>query len=180
MGATWYVVPPVSTMKKTELTQERLKELLSYDPETGVFTRRIDHGKLFKAGDIAGGMRGGKYGTIGIDYRRYQIHWVVWFYVYGDWPQEEIDHKNGNPFGNQLCNLREATRKQNGRNLKLPRHNTSGTKGVYWAKRAKKWVANIQTDGKCKYLGSFDAFESAKMAYETAAKKFFGDFRRTA
>jgi hypothetical protein len=169
----------MSTMKK-DLTQERLKELLSYDPETGVFTRRVDHGKLFKAGDVAGGLRGGKYCTVGVDYHRYQMHHVVWLYVYGVWPTEEMDHINGDPFDNRLANLRPATRQENARNLRLPRHNTSGAKGVYWAKRAKKWVANIQTGGKCRYLGSFDLLESAKLAYEAAAEKYFGEFRRTA
>ncbi len=76
--------PIVST-----LTQEELHADLNYDPETGVFTRRFSRGR---AGEEAGTVNGSGYREIRVRTQRYLAHRLAWFYVYGTWPKEQIDH----------------------------------------------------------------------------------------
>lgn len=91
---------------------------------------------------------------------------------------QEIDHKDGNGLNNTRGNLRIATHQQNACNRRLPSHNTSGHRGVSWAKFCQKWQARIQIDGKKKNLGYFATLEEAAQAYNKAAKEFHGEFAR--
>ena len=163
-------------MKKSELTQERLKELLSYDPETGVFRWRIPR-QGTQVGAIAGHL-GRVYWRFMIEYRIYNAHRLAWLYAHGRWPAAEIDHINGVPSDNRLCNLREATREENGRNYKTPTTNTSGFKGVSYHRMARKWHSRIRSKGVLISLGYFDSAEAASAAYEKKAEEIFGEFRR--
>lgn len=92
---------------------------------------------------------------------------------------EEVDHRDSNGLNNTRANLRKATRKQNGANRKLSKNNTSGYKGVSWAKQALKWYAAIQCNGKSRNLGFYENVEDAARAYDAAARELFGDFART-
>lgn len=150
-----------------ELTISRLKELLSYDPLTGHFTRleTISGGKA-NAGDIAGHSAYQGYIGIGIDGRYYKAHRVAWFYMHGVWPTV-IDHKNRIKSDNRLCNLREVTVSQNRENMIGYKNNKSGHKGVYHFQDA--WVAQINSGGKRHYLGRFKEKEDAIHAYKIAA-----------
>ena len=87
-----------------------------------------------------------------------------------------VDHINGNGWDNRRCNLRIATNAENLRNRGPQKNNTSGYKGVTWSKAAKKWQAQIKTNGAVKYLGLFDSKESANAAREAASKKDHGEF----
>ena len=103
-------------MKKTELlTQRRLKEVLNYDAESGVFTWAIDRTKAVK-GRIAGNKDSHGYWIIGIDGVRHSAHRLVWMYVYGFYPKE-IDHQNHIRTDNRLVNLRATDRVGNGKNI---------------------------------------------------------------
>lgn len=161
----------------TELTQSRLKELLHYDPETGVFVWRIPRGSA-KTGDVAGCPHPEGYRKIMIDRKIYLAHRLAWLYVHGAWPKDEIDHRNGVRADNRFTNLREATRAENGQNLKIRADNTSGFIGVSWYKPARKWQAHINLAGRNKNLGCFDTPEAAHAAY-LAAKAEHHTFQPT-
>lgn len=159
------------------ITLERLKELLEYNPDTGVFRWRIKRGKM-QPGQIAGtvAMRG--HVTLHLDYRYYGAHRLAWLYMTGKMPKHQIDHKDYNPGNNAFSNLREATNSQN--HMNKTSKNSSGFKGVRLDKRRGKWMSNIKLDGKSRFLGYFDTPEMAYEAYVIAAKSLFGEFARVA
>jgi hypothetical protein len=157
---------------KKQLTAERLRELLHYDPETGIFTRKISItlSKQFKAGDVAGGIdKSLGYIVISVENARYRAHRLAWFYVYGVWPVHGVDHINGIRNDNRLSNLREANKSQNGQNVhKCRSSSSSGVLGVTQIKKTGRWQATITIDGKVKYLGRFLTSEDARTAYLSA------------
>jgi hypothetical protein len=161
----------------SNLTQERLREILDYDPMTGVFTARIARSSNLPVGAIAGCLRANGYITISICNQSYYGHRLAWLYVHGRWPDGEIDHINCIPSDNRLANLREATRAQNSRNMPVFRNNICGKKGV--SKRAGKWRANITKNKRRVHLGYFDTPEEAHAAYAAAARMHYGEFART-
>lgn len=161
---------------KELITQERLKELLSYDPETGVFRWRVARGKNAKAGAIAGSKNARGYWVIAISGRGYRAHRLAWLYMTGAWPEADIDHINLLKGDNRFRNLRDATRAQNIRNTTARRNNRCGSKGVYFIKKASKWGAQITTDGVNKWLGTFESEDEAREVYGLAADLLHGEF----
>jgi hypothetical protein len=154
------------------LTQERLKELLHYDVETGIFTWAVKRCNVQK-GDVAGTPRNASYVQIRVDGSAYLAHRLAWLYVHGVWPKNEIDHINGIRSDNKIKNIREATRVQNGQNERKARRGArSGYLGAAWSERSKKWIARISVDGKQIYLGRFQDPGSAHAAYVSAKRKF--------
>ena len=157
---------------KDELTAERLRELLDYNPHTGEFVWRVSC-RGTKAGDIAGssGSEGRRHIIIG--YARFKAHRLAWLYVHGVWPKGLIDHINGIPSDNRIANLREASMSENLCNQRRPHsHNRSGILGVQWKKDRNKFRARIVISGKEKHLGYFDSKEDAQAAYASAKKEF--------
>ena len=159
-----------------QMTVEHLRNLFSYDQETGVFTRQISKGTQ-KAGSVAGGFDKNGYVRIKIDGKFYKAHRVAWFYVNGVWPKNEIDHINGIPSDNRIANLREATRLENCQNRSINVDNKSGYRGVHWHKQCSKWAAHIRHQGKKIYLGLFETAQEAGFAAETARQKLFTHHR---
>jgi hypothetical protein len=155
------------------LTQERLKELLEYNPETGQFIRKKQiHGHHI--GDVAGTIKANGYSYIGVDGKQYRAHRLAWFYTHGKWPAEHIDHINRIPTDNRLCNLREATMSQNMQNRGALKSNAVGLKGVM--KRCRKYLSTIRIDGKSVKIGSFNTAEEAHAAYCKAAEELHKEF----
>jgi len=149
----------------TELTQEQLQQLLSYDPDTGIFTNLKSRGRV-KIGSVAGSKYSNGYICIAIDSKRYLAHRLIWLYVYGEFPANQIDHINEVKDDNRLVNLRLATSQENQHNKSSPQtNNTSGYLGVYWNKPRGKWIARIQVNGKNKHLGLFNTAEEASAVY---------------
>lgn len=155
-----------------ELTQERLQEVLSYDSETGVFRWKVRTSNRVKVGDKAGAKFDG-YLVIRVDGILHLAHRLAWFYHYGVWPSDVLDHKNRVRDDNRIDNLRDVTRQVNCQNASLSKANTSGAKGVSWAAEASKWEAFIWLNRKKKFLGYFDDFESAVAARAKAESSMF-------
>ena len=162
------------------ITQNELKRLFNYDPETGIFTRLISIGKKVKAGQIAGFLDNG-YRAIAINNNKYYSHRLAWLYMYGElaqFPETIIDHIDGNRSNNKISNLRKVTHQQNMLNQKLRTTNKSGVKGVCWHKRDKKWYVRVMNEGLMKNIGYFDDLELAELAAIEARKKYHGEFAR--
>lgn len=161
---------------KQEITQERLKYLLEYNPDTGVFTRKIGRKGVKKgaeAGCIVKGVIVGKsYRRISIDYKIYAAHRLAWLYMTGEMPPDQIDHIDGNGLNNKWKNLRSVSAHENKKNKRLPVNNSSGFCGVAWNKVCKKWRALIQVNGKSKHLGMFKDKSDAIKARVAANIKY--------
>lgn len=153
------------------MNQNRVRELLNYCSETGVFTWRISK-RGVTLGRLAGNI--GRYGYwyIVLDNKRYVAHRLVWLYVYGDWPADCIDHINRIRTDNKLANIRAVTRAQNLQNLGLDNKNKSGFRGVSYDAANKKWRASISIQGKAKNLGRYNTKDLAVIAYKAAAAKY--------
>ena len=137
------------------ITQERLKELVSYDAETGVFTR-LTTTQGARAGSIAGRTTKGRYVDIRVDGTRYSGHRLVWLYIYGNFPEIEIDHINHDRTDNRIINLRLAGHKANQKNRSLNKDNTSGVSGI--SKHISGWSVSIGGYG---YVGLYKDFFEA-------------------
>jgi len=171
--------------RKINLTQERIRYLLDYNPETGLFRWkfRVDKGDKYNkrwAGREASCYDAYGYKVIRIDSYLYKAHRIAWLYVYGQNPNYEIDHINLDKSDNRIYNLREATPHQNSSNSPRKSNNTSGYKGVQFKKQNMKWQAIIQHKRKVKHLGFFNDPESAYEAYCKAAKEIHGEYARVA
>jgi hypothetical protein len=161
------------------ITQEYLHEIFDYDRNTGVFFRKKRTSSSVKIGDIAGCDNGIGYIVISVKSKLVHAHRLAWLYVYGSFPNGNIDHKNGNRSDNRICNLRVVDQSQNTANSKLSKANTSGFKGVTFRKDTNKWAASIWLNYKRISLGSFKNKEDAAMAYDSAANMYFKEFSRT-
>ena len=152
------------------LTQERLKEVLGYDPETGMFRWKMSPAPSVNIGDTAGHKHIRGYIQIGINGKRHRAHRLAYLYTHGYIPEYGIDHIDRNPSNNRIDNLREVSQQCNMRNTGNYCTNTSGCKGVYWNKHNNRWCAQITVNGKRKYLGTYDKddFASAVYARHTA------------
>jgi len=162
-----------NTMKP--LTQERLKEILEYNPETGIFKRfksRKGEPHTYNPENL----NPYNYIIIRIDEHCYRAHRLAWLYVYGKLPEKQLDHINGIRNDNRIINLREATNSQNSMNKPNRKDNTSGHKGVKFNKKTNKWEANIKVNQKQTYLGLFVNKEDAIKAYQKAASLLHGEF----
>lgn len=158
-------------IKNGEITQKRLKKLLSYNKNTGRFTW-TEARRYNKNGKIAGTIMQDGYRRIKIDGETYLAHHLVWLYVFGKFHQKEIDHINHARDDNRICNLRDVTMEENKKNRKMNKNNTSDVAGVYWHKEERKWIARIQVNKKRKLLGLFDDINLAKQAREYAKLKY--------
>lgn len=161
------------TTRADKITAARVRELLLYDPLTGIFRWRVDRRAGARAGDVAGvaAASGKGYVTITIDNITVRAHRLVWLYVTGHWPTLNIDHKNGIRSDNRLVNLREATCSANNENQRWARRdNVCGLLGVS-PKRAG-FRAQIKVRGKNVYLGTYKTPEAAHEAYLSAKREY--------
>lgn len=157
------------------ITQEQLKEMLHYDPETGIFTWKVD--RIWKCkGKIAGGNNGKGHRAIGLFGKHYLAHRLAWFYVYGEWPRQ-IDHKNNIRHDNRIDNLRPAKPQENSRNSLPHKDGTSKYKGVSRGYK-NKWQVSIMINKKSAYLGLFKYPEQAAAKYDWHAYHAFGEFAK--
>lgn len=154
-------------MSKNQLTQKRLKEILHYDPETGIFRWLFTRGGRL-SGTIAGNIHKKGYRRIQINKKRYRTGRLAWFYMEGYWPEHEIDHIDRVRDNDKWDNLRHVTSSCNAKNRKIHCNNTSGITGVHWSKKDNIWTALIGV----KYLGCFNNLIDAVKARWDAEKKY--------
>jgi len=155
-------------MDGAQLTPDRLKNVLNYDPETGEFTWKQRCGKRGVPGKVAGTIDFSGYRVITIGGKRHKAHRLAWLWVRGAWPAAAIDHINGRRDDNRMANLREATAQQNQHNRGRQTNNRSGLMGVSWDSRAGKWRAGIHAQGKSRNLGNYGTAQEAHEAYLVA------------
>ena len=155
------------------LTQEKLKELLHYCPDTGVFTWLMKPCSNVRAGSVAGTVNKiNGYATIKVNRKIYLAHRLAWLYIHGTFPPNDIDHINRVKSDNRLCNLRMATHAENMQNTSMYRNNTSGHVGVSWHKATQKWIACITLSKKQIHIGIFHSLEEAIAARKAAEPQY--------
>jgi hypothetical protein len=152
-------------MATADLTAARLRELLSYDSDAGLFTRLVSgRGRGSVAGNIAGCKNTHGYIRIGIAGRIYMAHRLAWFYTHGVWPAGDIDHINGEKSDNRLSNLRDVSTSVNMQNQRAAQpRNASGFLGV--TRHGSRFEASIKINGVNRYLGSYGSPQEAHAAY---------------
>lgn len=160
-------------MAEANLTPQRLRELLDYDPATGVFTWRMNspRGGWMRAGKVAGTPHSQGYVFIRFDCQYYFAHRLAWFWLHGCWPEFHIDHVDGNRANNAAQNLRDVTQTVNMQNIKrAPRNSSNGILGA--SPHGKSgFCARIRIQGKTRYLGTFGSAEEAHQAYLRAKRE---------
>ena len=154
------------------LTQNQLKELVLYDENTGIFTRKYPVNNR-KAGSICGWTKKTGYVEMTLNKKTYGAHRLAWLYVYGYFPKNEIDHIDGNPSNNRISNLRDVPHKTNSENLVKSRiDNKLNVLGVCYHKASKMFMSQIQVNKEKIHLGLFNTIEEAKLAYIEAKRKY--------
>ena len=156
-----------------QLTELYLRKRYVYDPITGNFIRLAGgRGPKAKVGKIAGWTGGLGYRRLEINNKVYAQHRLAWFYTHGVWPEDGIDHINGDTGDNRIENLRAVTQQTNTQNMRMNKRNTSGVTGVYFNKKDNKWQSYIRAESKLRYLGQFDDWFEAVCARKSANVKY--------
>jgi hypothetical protein len=151
------------------LTQERLQELFNYNSDTGIVTTKLVRpGSNSFIGKPVGTVTPNRYLCVRVDNRNYQLHTLIWLLTHGKFPNEDIDHIDGNRRNNILSNLRAVSRQDNLKNIAKHRDNTSGILGVSWDKTRNKWKASIYANGKQILLGRYTSKEEASIVRKKA------------
>lgn len=162
-------------MKKrngTILTQERLKELVIYDKETGIMVSKVDRYKVKKGSKLGTLNKGYLYAKI--DNKRYSLHGLAFLYEYGFLPDCDIDHINGDKQDNRIENLREATRSQNASNAKLNKRNELKLKNIRKLKDTGKYQVRVKNTS----FGCYEDLELAKLVAISAREICNKEFAR--
>ena len=149
--------------------------MITYEPSTGlVYWTARKGGRRFDR--PVGSKNSNGYLSVGIDWKYYQLHRLIWLYMTGKWPVDCIDHKDGIRTNNAWNNLREASRSEN--NMNVGPKVSHGLKGASYHKPSNMWVAQIRVKGEKKHIGYFATSDEAHNAYVEAAKHYHGEFAK--
>lgn len=176
--------------KRDVLSPALLRQLIDYNPDTGVLRwrrrtpdlhsatgadpRKTDHWNRLYAGEPCFTSNNGQGYLVGcMAGRMYRAHRIAWAIHYGTWPQHMLDHKNQKRQDNRIANLREVDFVENGRNARRQQRNYSGQVGVQWKQGAKRWRARITVNHRKIELGTFKDFDEA-VAVRKAAEREYG------
>lgn len=158
-------------MTNQTLSAERARELFSYDPLTGVLTRKITTSTNAKAGSVAGSPQSNGYLRVRVGPKLHHAHRLAWLLHTGSWPENTIDHINGARSDNRIANLRDLPKAVNNQNRRGPstRVTRTGLAGV--SPTGERFMAKVTTDRRQEYLGTFDTPEDAHQAYLIAKRE---------
>lgn len=166
------------------VTLQRLREVLGYEPASGRFTWLVRLSKVAPVGSTAGTIYKNGRRYITIDRRRYFSARLVWFFVHGEWPTCQVDHRNCDKADDRFDNLRLATPFQNSGNKRVSKRNRLGVKGVGIStprkRKPQRYRARIRVHDRLIHLGYFSTPTEASAAYDAAAREHFGEFARSA
>lgn len=151
-------------IRYNSITQEELKLLVTYDPETGLFTRITKAGGPKKSGGVIGTKESQGYLCAMLNGKTYKLHRLAWVFVYGSIPDLQVDHINGVRTDNRISNLRLATNGENQQNRSKPKGKNKYI-GVTYAARINRYVAEIMINGQRIRVGTFISAEEAYAAY---------------
>jgi hypothetical protein len=165
--------------KLPNFSADYLRSILDYDPWNGMFTWKVNFRQpcyfdINKKAGCKNNITG--YLQVGIHKKIYLLHLLSWYYMFGEWPLQDIDHKNRIRDDNRFENLRLITKSTNAVNSIKQKNRTSNYKGVYWNKQKNKWQAQIMKNYKQYYLGSFDDPIEAAKVYDKKAIELFDDY----
>lgn len=181
----------MAAMRTDNIPVDVIRELLAYDPNTGILTWKTrgehhfaDNGRHSRAHSAAkwNGQYAGTQALTAVEpcgylhgdvlNMRHKAHRVAWAIYYGRWPDRHLDHINGDPADNRICNLREVTPAENMRNQKMNSANKSGVMGVSWSKPHSKWSAQIKVNRRKIHLGLFHNIEEAAAVRKAAERRY--------
>jgi hypothetical protein len=168
------------------VNQELLRELIQYDPATGLFTWMRRDRKHFTtnaqyltwnkryAGKQAGNLDAKGYRVFHLLGKVVRAQRAAWMHVYGEWPKNLVDHINGERDDNRIANLRDVSNSTNGKNRRLDKRNMTGRIGVSEYRRGDGviYVARIRVDGALKHLGYYQTIQDAAIARDAAEREF--------
>ena len=153
------------------ITQALVKEHFNYKDGNLIWKKPLSN--RAQKGSVAGHKSSTGYVRINFYNKKYLGHRLIWLYTYGYLPENDIDHIDRDPSNNRIENLREVSRQCNMRNTGNPSDNTSGMKGICWAKHTKRWLVRITINHKDRHLGYFKSFEEA-ICHRLAAEQCIG------
>lgn len=157
------------------LTQDNLKKIIDYNPDTGIFTWIQSTALKIKIGQVAGTETKNGYRQLRYKNKCYLLHKLAFLYMTGSIPIE-VDHIDTVKDNNKWNNLRGSTKAQNQHNVSLRVDNTSGIKGVCWNKKTKRWITYLKVQGKVIHRGCFINIEDAKSDIRLAREKYHVEF----
>lgn len=168
---------------RNDLSADQVRALLDYDAETGELRwkrteARSKHWNSRFAGKLAGHLNKNGVVSIRIGDVLYLAHRIIWLIMTGEWPEAEIDHRDGDHSNNRWANLREANRTENMLNRAKQRNNASGFLGVRFRPHHGKWEARININGKQVWHIYASSAEEASEARREALPRFHGEFVR--
>jgi hypothetical protein len=171
----------IKTPTPRTLTQARLRELLHYNPETGIFTRITANSPRAVIGATVEKLSSLGYIHVKVDGVLHKAHRLAFLYMEGYHPEFQIDHKNGIRNDNRWKNLRHVTQSCNKQNQAVYKNNTQGYPGVY--KHGNRFYSTIVINSKRVFLGSFKTVKEAILArldYEESCPDWHCDIRKVA
>lgn len=169
------------TAQPEALTQQRLHELLDYNSDTGSFRWKVASAARIKPDSTAGSLDNHGYIKITIKRKLFKAHRLAWLYVFGEMPNGQVDHINGDRSDNRIQNLRIVSNKQNQENVGPRSNNSTGFRGVSFNKKSGKYEAYITNNRKKTSLGMFDSPElAASVSAQRRADIFTHQAKRAA
>lgn len=155
-----------NTEEKSE-DLEKLKEEAKYNKSTGEFywLKEKTHRNLDSP---IGANTTSRYKCLTYNQIKYHLHKLAWYFEYGIYPREQIDHIDQDTYNNSITNLRLVTPRENSKNKPKRRNNTSGITGVSYDKVSNKWVVRIKNGNKYENRGRFNSIDEAKQGRDRA------------